>query len=980
MVKKSTIHWFILFFLLVCAIRLGGQDPFNISYSVVNGLPSNEVYDIISDDEKNIWISTDRGIVKYDGYDFENFSKADGLSDNTNFYFNKDKEGRIWVSGYNGTLSYIYNDSIFHYKYNSKLSAIILQNYGEWVQTIFEGNNSKYFLTYSNKEIKLFEFDVDIAPKEVNTAQIKYDKFNFLFEEKDSCLLVSNQILHFYIRKNTPPESYAVSKAIRNKDNQVIFHSKNVIFKGNKEKPELLEKIKVPFQIENLFLDKKNNLWVCTRQGLLYYKDANLQLSYNIFFDGLLISSIEQDFQGNFWVGTNDRGVKFFPSNTVEKVYPVEEAIEKENILSISKLDNRIYFGTSKTNLISFDKNDNIRKIKVPNQESNDQVRNIYKWEENSIITGLGYIYDGENFKYHYAHKSDGTPIQLMSKRLKNGDLMRRYTYTSFTVLVERSGELLDIYKYNENITGNFKIIEQDKNENIYIGTRKGLYVIKNYDYKNITELLYNDSLSFGSISDIIVDKDNILWVTTIGNGLFCLKNNEIKSLKKDQTFSNLMINNAVISQDSILWLASNNGIEVMSYSWKDTLNINYFRSISSADGLVSNFVNDVEYWNEYIWTATSEGICRFNPKNILEKEIPLTPLKITKFTNQDSSYNLHHELDFQHNENDILISYSGLSFQQFKKQIEYKYRLIKDGNIIDSKWYHTRDRNIRFTDLAPGKYEFEVSAKNNLRLWNDSSERIKFSINPHFTDTILFKFLTVLFFSALILLIVKIVLNRIRLKQKVQEANLMAIRNQMNPHFVFNSLNSIQNLIYKKDNKSANFYLTKFSTLLRQSLDFTRLDFISIENEIKFLTNYLSMESLRFPLKFEYKFIIEDGLDDSSILIPSLILQPIVENSIKHGFDFIDYVGKIDIQISKKHNNFIEIVIKDNGNGSNKKNLTNQSHKENSHNSLGLKMVRNRLDLLNKSQYKQKASIKTDASELGYQTIIFVPLQYDYD
>ena len=440
------------------------------------------------------------------------------------------------------------------------------------------------------------------------------------------------------------------------------------------------------------------------------------------------------------------------------------------------------------------------------------------------------------------------------------------------------------------------------------------------------------------------------------------------------------MVNKVVSSKDSMLWLATNTGIDVLSYNWNDSLSCKFQRNINNTDGLVSNFVNDLEYWNDYIWAATNSGICRFSP-DIVASEVPQLPIYIANFANNDSTYNFNQELNFKYNQNDVLISYNGLSFQQQKEPIEYKYRLIKKGSKENRQWYYTNDRNQRFNNLNPGNYIFEVNAKNKLRIWNDKYAQVSFIIQPHFTQTSWFKVCLGIFALLGVYLIYKFQIKRFQRKQerenalleaqqKMQEAELAAIRNQMNPHFVFNSLNSIQNFIFKKDVIKSNYYLSKFAGLMRQSLQFSRLDFVTIADEIDFLNNYLELESLRFKNKFEFEFIVDEKIDITKALIPSLILQPLIENSIKHGFNNIEHTGKIEVKFYLLDGNFLQDDLSDNGLGSN-----SIKSKKDDHTSLGIEMIKNRINLLNQSKYQNQATVKFEERNNGYFVFFKVPL-----
>ena len=165
---------------------------------------------------------------------------------------------------------------------------------------------------------------------------------------------------------------------------------------------------------------------------------------------------------------------------------------------------------------------------------------------------------------------------------------------------------------------------------------------------------------------------------------------------------------------------------------------------------------------------------------------------------------------------------------------------------------------------------------------------------------------------------------------------------------------------------------LAKFSFIMRETLESSYKEWNSIESEIAFLSSYLTLQKNRFPEKFEYHFEIENGIEQDEIIIPSMIIQPFIENSIEHGFNEIDYIGQLHIRFSLKEKElFIQII--DNGKG-----VTNNNSGNHKHNSRATQIINDRLYLLN-SQYKCKASysLERNANNFGVTVNILLPLFY---
>ena len=662
---------------------------------------------------------------------------------------------------------------------------------------------------------------------------------------------------------------------------------------------------------------------------------------------------------------------------------------ESSNILSISLYDEKLVFGTSDSELILCNANDICNVIQVPLKGNSKQVKKIDNWDEKKLILNGGIQFDGHNFNQLLIESEGNYLVSNFAKKFLNDDIIIYTPNSKFKVFQLKENKSIFSNEYYNPINSNLTATFQSKNQNIWLGTMNGLFKVENYDYKSSFEIYDNKGGSLGRISNISIDTNNIVWVSTIGNGVIGIKENSTDCVSELPNLSSQMVNKVLITNDSILWLATNNGIDVLSYHWDDTLSVKYIRNINNTDGLVSNYVNDLALYNGLIWAATNKGMCRFSPA-ILESKVPQIPIRITQFDNGDSTFSITNDLNFDYDENDIKISYLGLSFQQQKDKIEYKYRLIKNDNLADAKWYYTDARDQRFNNIPAGNYSFEVTAKNKFKIWTENPAKVFFTIQPRFIDTGLFKGLLLFFTASILVFTYRMQIKRIKrrqyrdkelaeAKQNMQEAELSAIRNQMNPHFVFNSLNSIQNLVFKNDKEGTNYYLSQFSKLMRQSLQFTSLDFITLKKELTFLSNYLELESLRFPEKFEVIFEVSEQINSREILIPSLILQPIVENSIKHGFNNINYKGLIKIKAKLWDENTLYLSVVDNGKGSKASNMLVQANLK-EHKSLGIEMVKNRIDLLNRTRFNMKAELSQEITESGYRTIFKMPILFSND
>jgi LytS/YehU family sensor histidine kinase len=180
----------------------------------------------------------------------------------------------------------------------------------------------------------------------------------------------------------------------------------------------------------------------------------------------------------------------------------------------------------------------------------------------------------------------------------------------------------------------------------------------------------------------------------------------------------------------------------------------------------------------------------------------------------------------------------------------------------------------------------------------------------------------------------------------------------------------SLQNLAMQEKSTQTTLFISRFAKIMRQSLESTYEEVITVEQEIDFLTQYLEIQKLRYPDKFDYEFCIDDSLEINELKLPGMLIQPFIENAIEHGFKGIDYQGKIDI-VFKDQEQQLKVIVEDNGKGQ------NLAKKEKAHKSRAMQIINDRLYLFNK-QYKSQASYQIgNTNKNGFKIIVTLPKLY---
>lgn len=316
-------------------------------------------------------------------------------------------------------------------------------------------------------------------------------------------------------------------------------------------------------------------------------------------------------------------------------------------------------------------------------------------------------------------------------------------------------------------------------------------------------------------------------------------------------------------------------------------------------------------------------------------------------------------KLTFPSTENTIIYY---LTADIFKKE-SIEYELEKDGKVFREWKANDYDNNfIWLKDLQPGKYKLSLRYK----AQRHNISTYDFEISPQWQQTTTFKIIAGSLIAAFVGFIVLLIYSS-KQKRKLQQAqltkekiemNLQSLRSQLNPHFVFNALSSIQSLINTNQTEAANNYLTAFSNLLRQSLQYNNNKMIPLAVDIQMLDTYIKLEQLRF--NFNYTLIVDENINTSSIEVPAMLFQPIAENAVKHGISALQTKGELQVNFAKQDNDLM-VSIKDNGKGFNISDATN---------GYGITLTKERIELFNHSLNNQHIHLNMESKKDNGTTI----------
>lgn len=943
-------------FLFLLIISLGLDTPsfaqsFNFRhYGTNEGLPSSEVYQAFQDSKGYIWFATNFGVSRYDGYKFENFDNKDGLPDNTVLEIYEDFKGRIWFISISAQLSYFKNDKIVAYEHNKEMLETIKDRpaitnksfHVDSLDNVYIGINYKgmYKVTPKGTVYKPYQ----INPAKVKSHFIRIDNNNKGFYEYTDCpdltIIKKNDTLFF-------PSSFflrqAVGSGLRlfnfNKIGEFLFfHTEDILIIHN-FREKTYEKISIKKRIISSLLDNSKNLWIGTSNGgVLYFPEGNvLKNPTHNYLSNESVSSILEDNEHGFWFTTLNNGVFYIPSDKFHS-YTSENGLSDNIHKTItSDCNGTIITATGINKILNFIK-DTIKLQKAP---INDEIifSIFFRKSDNSLWFGTNRAL----YKTTLNKLSDIKSYELNNQSYTVNEIIESTNgniwFATNMGVFELKDEKLTQFIYTKPF---FRVaaIEEVFPGNIWLGTQNGLFVLQNGKLSFKGELHKALSKKITALKKCY--SDSSLWIATKGNGIVILKDNKTTELSvKDGLSSNFIT--CLFADNNTIWAGTNKGLDKIVYepSKKNKFIIEHF---NQTKGIISNEINKIYVLNKHVYVLTNMGITVFNSNEVSPNMIP-PPVNITgiKILNKDTAVLKNYDLTYD--QNFLSISFNGLTFKN-PGNVSFKFKLTG----LSDKWQFTNTPIIQYQYIPPGDYSFEIYALNEDGVMSTKPAVFTLTIHSPFWKTWWFILLIALLFIGSVFSIYKYRLNEIRIRQKLKEELnkyiQQALTKQMNPHFIFNSLNSIQNYILENDKRQSSKYLSKFAKLMRLILENSQKPSISLSQELSAIRLYLELESMRFNGKFSYAINISESINQE-IEIPALLIQPYIENAIWHGIMHKPEQYGTVITDFRVEQNYLLCTITDDGIGRKKSSEINAERRKN-HKSYGTEITEKRLQAYN--------------------------------
>lgn len=1013
--------------LLLCFLTgfLPAQQYNFRNYSVADGLAQSQVYAICEDTRGYLWLGTrGGGVSRFDGNEFHNFKTYDGLINDFVRTIETDKEGNVWIGTDEGAC--IFNGISF--------SEVKLPGSAHTVRSIVCAADGRTWI--ATEDTGLFVLDqgkVTVYRERDPNGKSQFDILpspwvNCLYEDTDGSMWVGTSmgVIHFkndgtterYDKNNGIPGIADIYSVARDGSGRIWFASygsglyqlqKNGKFTRFEQADGLANNTTHCMQV-----DRTGRLWIGTAGGVTRISADEVKTFTEM--QGLCsnaVSSIAEDSWGNMWFGTSGGGLCRLDGERF--IHFNEKSGDMGTWVYTLFCDtlNHMWFATSKGGVTEYD-GEYFTNYYEGAGFTSFKVRCIAQ-DTNGVMwfgtTGDG-VYSFANGSFRHYTRSDGLSLSVVSCLLVDS-LNRTWIGTAggyisiYDPVTDRIFKVGKDSGFADPKSSRVNCMEMDSKGNIWVGTTGAGAYLMEYDSGHAhvkKQYTTADGLSGNVVRSVTVDNYGNLWFGTAGgvtayDGTKFMKYTIEDKLASDNVYSLL------VDRTGHLWVGTEKGVDRALYdaAGKITSVKHYGKGEGFAGIEVSQNAACLDTGTG-VWFGTINGASVYHQEyDFINEEPPkihitgirlfFDPIEETQYGIRKDGYKwfpVPDSLVLPYEENHLRFEFTGIDLRN-PEGVEFRWRLIG----FETDWVpENSERQATYSNLQPGDYTFQVQAKNSDGYWSDL-ETFTFHITPPIWMTWSFRIgvgggillLLILAFRWRLKLAQrrgKELLLKVRLEKHVLELEQKALRLQMNPHFIFNALQSINGYIARNDSAEARKYLAKFGKLMRMTLENSRTSYTSIEQETELLYNYTALEAMSHANPFQTIIEIDERIQHESTFIPVMLIQPFVENAIIHGLKHkIEGGGVLTIRfrLEGKENGtngdqqYIICEIQDNGVGR-KKAAEYEAGIRKDHKSAALEITRERLKQMNEEgkpkSYMEIVDVEdADGEALGTKVII---------
>ena len=941
------------------------QELFFRPHGLSAKLPTAETYGVHQDRKGYLWIQTDLGLCRSNGRTMDWMEPKTETKTFGVYAMAEDSSGQIWLATSDGRLGMVKNDSIQFLKHAENLNKMLPSDQ-RYIYQMEAGSDGNLWVISTNGVAKLALGSQPIVPELIPAPD--QQKWQLGFLKTDAGFIPFN-----HKPNHLPPEPPTKGLSISLFDNQ-----KNIeelyLPHANTTKLEwrnlsatcrsgfLAANAYLLFHIEggkvrsfktfankiiSLYCDPNSGIWVgLQKEGVAYFPSGSLTEEPVFGLKGYSVSGICMDRENGVWATTLESGL-FRCSNPASRIYAEPELNGR---MSWVQAAGQYVFAGIKTPVVFRLQRHSRQKIVLPVLSGN-------YFSSSVLIEKDGFLLGGKNFLIRLSAGLKPLPGFTL-----NG---KAYNHAIDQLFLNESGQILGLYNRTLlRIDGYEAAIETDSaparlkfalkwpDGKIRIGTEKGLYV---YAKAKLEAESQFRSLRGKMVNHQFIDAQSRVWLCTKGAGIWQYQNHTLTRFTRHDGLSSNVCLQACADQKGRIWIATNNGLNCLDSKSKT------IRIFGEAAGLPSSEITQLACLDEVLYCGTSHGLVTI-PIASLDEPIRTAPIWLRTVQTQgawpaDAILKAH--------QNEVVFQIDHPSFSG-NLPGEIRYRLSG----LHHNFLRSTSGEIRYQNLPPGHFRLEVWGTGASHLSRPGFE-FEFQVLAPFYQKWWFITLLVLCLGVAIWFFIR--WQMLRIQRKAAEKNevnrllnsyqLSALQAQMNPHFIFNAINSIQQYVLTNQSEAAYRYLTRFSQLIRKVLNKSNEESHSLASEMEIINLYVELEQLRFQKRFEYQLHTDPDADWEEVEIPALLLQPYIENAIWHGLMLLapEAPGLLSISILQKEAG-LQIRIEDNGVGRKAAGM----HKREDHFSKGMWLNERRIELQNSLQGRHRWALEVKDRPAG--------------
>lgn len=905
--------------LVALSYSSSGQEFLKLNFTVKDGLPSPTVFNIFEDSIGQLWFATPNGVCRYDSREFVRYSTEQGLNDPYILQVKGGPDGSVWALSKAGTMFYTTDGQQFH---PHPMNKVFLK---EWRavtprdmqifhrDSIIIYTNSKHFIVKWDTMRVYSNFGDPLQSMSDPLARRNDPNLQGIFRTSGN-LLSGN----LYRRQHTEPKPFVIAHddhsdtiacpLLRASNIQFnrIYHDTVIISYGNYIAAVVGDSVvfefEAPSPITNSITLLKNHLYFGTfAHGLFEFPLPLNPKDYRIYLENTWVYFVQKDLEGGMWIATKEEGLYYAPG------FEFSEALTDfrfNHLIVITGGDQEFAVGTESGTLLRMDKSLRIldtvaseclgiRKLNLPG----------YEW----MVSVLAEVFNG-----YVVGRTEAGLLEKKNHPLNAG----WYAQHSPTgMLFSATSTKVQTLKSLDTDEGKYEVVKNLSINTLYtlsdtsvlILTDNGMYM---GSPTKAVQVEIPEEVSIPFRVNNALRLDSVLFVASHGNGIVLYRMVDEKPIFQSVLETSGSFIHFVREHQGQVWFGSERGLSKLIQTAHGLKEINVHEQL----GLPVREVQDIHFQHDTIYLATSSGIEVLPGQSMnLGQRLPV-PIRITDVTVNDQSLTgLSQQPQFDFFNGLLGFKISTISYRKRNNQ-EYQYRLLPG----DSTWITTNKPSVQFSSLTPGEYVFEARTG----VGQDGHQATyQFSIRAPFFLSTWFKALAIIALTALILGPVTWWVRESRIRTRhaldLTRLKLTSVSAQMNPHFIFNSLNSIHSFILKNDSMKSAQYLSRFSQLVRVILDSSLKELSPLSGTLEAIDMYVELEQLRFNNVFSFEKSLSPEAPISSVKVPPLLIQPFVENAILHGLVPKADEGLLQLKIYRDQNRLV-IEIEDDGVGFN--------------------------------------------------------------